>query len=59
MTGAKIYDMVGRACRWTMVCAWMSRRTGGQTGKKTWTCIDNKPVDKLVDGWAAEQKVGD
>ena len=55
MTGVKIYDMVGLTCRWTMVRAWMSRRTGGQTGKKTWTWIENKPVDKLVDGWAAEQ----
>ena len=36
-TGAKIYDMVGLKCRWTMVCEWMSRRRDGQTGKKTWT----------------------
>ena len=54
-TGAKIYDMVGLKCRWTMVCEWKSRRRDGQTGKKTWTWIDNKPVDRLVDGRAAEQ----
>ena len=54
-TGAKIYDMVGLKCRWTMVCEWMSRRRDGQMGKKTWTWIDNKPVDRLVDGRAAEQ----
>ena len=63
-TGAKIYDMVGLKCRWTMVCEWMSRRRDGQTGKKhghgltinQWTGwwmdgLLNRQAGEQIDGW--------
>ena len=42
-----------------VVRAWMCRRTGGHTGKKTWTWIDNKPVDRLVDGLLLNRQAGE